>query len=211
MVGLLLKDIFNLKKYMKQMGIVVLALTFFAFNMKSTPYLIGMMVLMTSMMVATSMAYDEAAKWDKYALTMPLVKKDIVLEKYVLLVLLTLAGGLIAGVIGCVMTLFFHIGKISETLMTCGIIIMIAILIFSFVLPVLFKFGVEKARMIMFVIFGAPTVLVVAFLKLVEKYNIPMPNQTQVKFVLYVSPLIVLLIYLLSYSISVGIYEKKEL
>jgi hypothetical protein len=211
MVGLLLKDIFNLKKYMRQMGIVVLALSFFAFNMRSTPYLVGMMVLMTSMMVTTSMAYDEAAKWDKYALTMPLVKKDIVLEKYVLLGLLTLVGGGIASVLGCFMTIFLKFGNIKETLLACGAIIMVALLFFSFVLPVLFKYGVEKARMLMFIIFGAPTVLIVAFAKLMQKYNIPAPTEAQVKYVMYVSPVIVLLIILMSYRISVGIYEKKEL
>ncbi len=211
MEGLLLKDIVNLKKSGKQIVLAIAVLAVFALSMKNAPYLIGMAVLMTSMLVMTSIAYDEAAKWDKYALTMPLVKKDIVLEKYVLLVLLTVVGGVVSGIFGCIMTVVLKSGKMIETLAACGVIMMVALLMFSLVLPVLFRFGVEKARMIMFIIFGAPAFLLVVFAKLMEKYNVPKPTDVQMEHVLYVSPFIVALVFVLSYRISVGIYEKKEL
>ena len=47
---------------------------------------------MMVMLVITSLAYDERSRWDRYALTMPVSRKEMVLSKYLLgLILLTFA------------------------------------------------------------------------------------------------------------------------
>ena len=57
-----------------------------------------MITLMLSMQVITTMSYDEYAKWDKYALTMNINRKDIVLSKYVFFIM-SIIIGMVVGVI----------------------------------------------------------------------------------------------------------------
>jgi hypothetical protein len=211
MYGLLLKDIYNLRKYVKQISISVVVFGLFAINLKNPAYLIGMITMMTSMMVITSMSYDEYAKWDKYALTMPILKKDIVLSKYLLLILSTLAGTVSSTILALIMTAFMKLQSLIEILLTSGIVALIMLLLFSLLIPVLYKYGVEKARIIMFAIIGIPILAATLFVKLMVKLNVPKPSMEQIEMLGYAFPVIVLIILFLSYNISVKIFNKKEL
>lgn len=211
MVGLLLKDILNLKKYVKQIGITMILFIIFGINMKNPPYIIGMMTIMSSMMVITSMAYDEQAKWDKYALTMPILKKDIVLSKYLLLLVSTLIGAVVSFIVAFLMIAYLDMGTVKEALIVSGVIILVAIAAYSLLIPIIYKVGVEKARLMMFIVFGIPSLIIVGASKFIEKYNLPAPSKVQIKMLGYASPFIVLIIFIVSYYISVSIYSKKDL
>ncbi len=211
MIGLILKDIYNLKKHAKQYMLMLVVFGLFAFNFKNPSYLIGMIAMMASMLVITSMSYDEYARWDKYALTMPILKKDIVLAKYILLVISLLSGTVLSGAISLVMAMSMKLQDPKETLLTCGIVALVVLLLFCILIPILFKFGVEKARIIMFAVFIIPTFTVAGVIKLMEKLNIPKPGVEQIRMLGYAFPVVVLMVLFLSYNISVSIYNKKEL
>ena len=51
------------------------------------------------MLMFTAMSYDEMANFDKYALTLPVTRADLVRTKYVLLVLL-FGAGMLVGLLG---------------------------------------------------------------------------------------------------------------
>ncbi|MGB8454807.1 MAG: ABC-2 transporter permease [Anaerocolumna sp.] len=210
MIGLLLKDLFNLRKYLKQVSLSVLIFGLFAINLKTPAYLIGMIVMMSAMMVITSMSYDEYAKWDKLALTMPIVKKDIVLSKYILLLVMVLSGTVASGILAGIISAVMKLQSLKEILLISGSIALIMLLIFGILIPILFKYGVEKARIIMFAVFGILTLAVVAFVKIMGKLNVTKPTQEQIKMLGYAFPVIVLIVLFLSYNISVLIYNKKE-
>ncbi len=59
MSGLVLKDILNLKRYMKQMGIILIVYLFMSINFKNPNLILFMMVFVTTMLIVTSMAYEE--------------------------------------------------------------------------------------------------------------------------------------------------------
>ena len=42
------------------------------------------MILFTIMIPMVAMSYDDKSKWDRYALTMPVSRRDMVLSKYLL-------------------------------------------------------------------------------------------------------------------------------
>ncbi len=92
MKGLILKDLLNLRK---QARIILLFVGFyFVLGMinQSGDSFGGVVALLFAMLAVTAMAYDERAGWDKYALTMPVSRRDLVVSKYLLGVLLSLAG-----------------------------------------------------------------------------------------------------------------------
>lgn len=210
MAGLILKDILNLKKYMKQLGITLMVFIFIAINLKSPSYLIFMMILITSMMIVTSMAYDENTKWDKYALTMPITKKDLVKSKYVLLVIFALSGGIISLIIGFIISKLTGVGNYEDMMLTSGGVALASLVLFSILLPVIFKMGIEKARIIMMIIFALPTILITGLASLLKDLSIQQPTEEQIRYLGYSSPFIVLLILVISYRLSVGILNKKD-
>jgi hypothetical protein len=210
MMGLLLKDLYVLKKYAKQVAFSLLFFLAFSVYLKSPAYLVGMIVMMTTSMVITSMSYDEAVKWNKYALTMPLIKKDIVQSKYLLLLLVTLAGTVVSGVAGLIVAVAMKWGDYMGIVIAAGVVLLIAITLFSILLPIIIKYGVEKARLIMVAIFVAPTFLIMGFAKLMDKLNVSAPSLETIKMLGYASPFIALLIVFISYQISMAIFNKKE-
>mgnify|MGYP000880602443 CR=1 FL=1 len=213
MTGLILKDIINLKKYIKQLGLVLVAFTFIGISLKSPSYIIFMMILFTTMMTVTSMAYDESTKWDKYALTMPISRKDLAKSKYVLLVIFALSGGIISLILGFIISKVTGVGDYKELLLTSGSVSLVSLVLVGILLPIIFKLGTEKARIIMLIIFILPTILITGFSKLIRLFkglSIPQPTEEQIRYLCYASPFIVLLILFISYRLSVGILNKKD-
>lgn len=210
MAGLFIKDILGLKRYMKQLSVSLILFIILSFSIKSPSYLMGMVVLMSSMTVLTSMTYDDMAKWDKYALSMPLSRSDLVGAKYLLLIAITMSMGIISSVLAFIMSLYFKTERPWEAFVIGGAICLIAFIIFSIILPLAFKLGVEKSRIFIGIIFGIPALLVLAYSNLGNDFNIPIPTEEQVKLVLYASPFVTIAILYLSYRISIGILQKKE-
>lgn len=210
MIGLLIKDIFNLKKYMKQLIVSVILFIVLAINLKSTLYFTAMGIMLGAMMVINAMAYDENAHWDKYALTMPILRKDLVLAKYSLLVLTGLTGSLLTMASSLVLSFFLKLPVTLELPLANASILLVMLLLFSIILPLIFKMGVEKARLIMAAVFAIPTGLILLIANWVKKYNIPLPTDEQLKIAAYAAPVVVLIILFLSYNISLIIVNKKE-
>lgn len=210
MTGLILKDLLNLRKYMKQLGLILILYIFLSINFKSPNYIIFMMILLTSMMIVTSMAYDESTKWDKYALTMPITKEDLVKSKYALLVLLALSGGIISIIFGFIISKFIGVTNYKELFLTSGGVALASLFLFSILLPIIFKLGTEKARIFMMLIFAIPAILVTGLSSFLKDLSIPMPTEEQIKYLGYVSPIIVLIFFVISYQISVYILNKKD-
>lgn len=215
MIGLILKDVFNLKKYAKQISLSVIVFGIFAVQLKNPEYLIGMISMMCSMLVITSMSYDESTKWDKYALTMPILKKDIVLSKYILLVFMVFTGTVLSGIISMIMSEIMQLQEPKEIMLICGAVALVILLIFSVLMPLLLKYGVEKARILIFAIVGLPVLAITAFVKLMQRLNISKPDEAQLEklseILPYAFPVIVLVVLFLSYNLSVRIYSNKEM
>ena len=98
MKGLIIKDILNLRNYMKQLILVFIFFVAYGIFLKNGVFVGSMITLMLSMQVITTMSYDEYAKWDKYALTMNINRKDIVLSKYVFFIM-SIIIGIVVGII----------------------------------------------------------------------------------------------------------------
>lgn len=91
MKGLILKDIYNLKKQYKVLLLLFVFYTGFSLFTGDAGFLTGVLSLMMVMLTITTLAYDERSKWEKYALTMPVSRTDLVLSKYLLGFLLSVA------------------------------------------------------------------------------------------------------------------------
>lgn len=205
MKGLILKDLLNLKSTFKMLGVMMV---FFAvvFLPQGNGFIFGMIILMFAMMVVTTISYDDLAKWDAYALTMPVTRAEMVLSKYLVMVILNTLGAVLSLTVGIVGSVIMGKRFDLEILAIIGVIYLVALIFGSVIIPLIYKFGTEKARLMLFLCALLPTALIL----LLEQFNVPMPTTG--------NPLIYLIALIgfsvagvvLSYLISLKIYRKKE-
>lgn len=215
MKGLIIKDILNLRNYMKQLILVFIFFVAYGIFLKNGVFVGSMITLMLSMQVITTMSYDEYAKWDKYALTMNVNRKDIVLSKYVFFIM-SIIIGIVVGIISSSLINIIsdsNIG-IDEILVTSIMVPCVFAILFCIIIPIVFKVGVEKARVVMMAIFFTPTILGFIIFKMAEKANMPIPDETTLelifKFGLIGLIVLTVVFIFISYKISLSIYNKKE-
>ena len=215
MKGLLIKDILNMKNYMKQLVLVLIFFIAYGIFLKNGTFVGTMITLMLSMQVITTMSYDENAKWDKYALTMNINRKDIIISKYIFFTI-SIIIGIVVGITTSIA--INQIAKLdtgmNEIIVTSIVVPCVFAILFSIIIPVVFKTGVEKGRIVMMLILFIPAILVGAIVKISEKANITMPSPSNLeilmKFGVLGLVLLTILAVFISYKVSLSIYNKKE-
>lgn len=199
MKGLLMKDLLNLKR---QGGIILLVLAMyglFAFSSGMSEVLGSMICVFGAMLPVTALAYDERAKWDKYALTMPVTRRQMVLSKYLLGLLLTAVALVINVAVQAIKSPVDPWEILLMPLCLAGV----GVAFLALLMPLLFRFGTEKARLLMLLMVAIP----VAGVMLLANRNIPLPDENMQIALLLLIPLILLAV---SIPLSIRIYEKKE-
>ena len=209
MKGLLLKDFYNLSRMGKQYLVIFAAMGVWAYFMDNPTIVSMYVVLCSSMLVLSSFSYDEYAKFEKYALTMPIRKKTLVQEKYVLL-LLAVAGGTVVGIpLGGLLNLLLK-GDFTELLVTSVILGCSFLIVYAVVFPIVFKLGVEKARLMMVGIYVAIFVILYGVGKLLGQTE----GMNEADFFGWLIPLAMVLaaavVTAVSYFWSLKVIEQKE-
>ncbi|HML38848.1 MAG TPA: ABC-2 transporter permease, partial [Bacillota bacterium] len=83
----------------------------------------------------------------------------------------------------------------------------VAMLLSGIMLPLTFKFGTEKSRIILAGVFALPTAAVIVL----SKAGLPMIPATALTVIAKLLPFLLILFYLLSYLLSVKIFTGKEI
>lgn len=202
MTGLILKDLLNLKKQAKVYLILVIFYFVYGAVFESSSMFSSMMTMIAVMIPLTAMSYDERSKWDRYALTMPISRKVIVASRYLLGMIFIAAAFVLSVLVNMVFSKMYSIESILISLasLSAGITVM------SVIFPLLFKYGVEKGRILMMLVLFTP----IAILMMVSKLGLSMPDEETIKTFIFLSPIIALMLLLVSIYISLSIYRKKE-
>ena len=216
MKSFILNDIYNIMHNMRSLALLlVLFIVLMVPQGGPSAYLITS-CLLCSMMVMTTFSFDNTSKWEKYALVMPITKKDLVAAKFLVLLLFCIFGvvsGLVLGVAGGLLFKSFHLNSADDWLMLLMVAaagLAIGIFFGSLVIPLLFKFGAEKARMLSIAAFAAPTAIGLGLYRLLAVFGISISDKFVTK-LLYLSPLLVILWAYLMYRISLRIFQNQDL
>ena len=213
MKGLILKDLLNLRKNLKTIIIMCLFYTLL-FSTLNPTFLSGMITILFAMQILTTFSYDDYSKWNMYALSLPITKKQLVLSKYILGISFIIFGGVFSFILTSLLSLFkgsFILGDLIASIIgSTGIMILMILIL----LPLIFKYGVERSRIMLLAIFAIPTVLILIISKVLALTGIPFPSEEQLNALLPVICIIATLILIagsyVSYMISVKIVTKKE-
>lgn len=108
-------------------------------------------VIYSAMLPYTAMAYDERSKWNQLAAMMPYSDRDIVLGKYVFGWLFILAATAVSLVLQTVISLVWPAaGSFSPVAFLLALCVSVCVL--DLTLPLMFRFGVERGRLVMFLV-----------------------------------------------------------
>ena len=208
MLGLIKKDLLMIKGNAK---FFILYLIVFAFISEgSNEILYFVPVFLITMIFMSTFSYDDYNKWNAYACTLPCGKRNVVKAKYLASIALTIIAIIATYILGISLGLFNNnLDFIKLNLMINGVLF--AMIFFqSLMYPLLFKFGAEKSRIVLFVGFFLMGTLLGIILKGI---TIEIPENIIILFAKYwylILPLIMILVLFISYNISKRIYLKKE-
>ena len=144
MKALILKDTYVIWKQMKYFLVMILL-----FSALPSGFNNAFAVIYTSMLPYTALAYDERSKWDQLAAMMPYSARDIVLGKYVFGWLCIGGAAVLSGLLQAALSLVIDRAFLPGVM---ALSVLGALCILAISLPLMFRMGVEKGRLAMFLV-----------------------------------------------------------
>lgn len=216
MKGLIIKDFINLRKNIKIFGILIILYAGMSLMTEDTSFFSSIITMLFAILTLTIYSYDDMAKWDVFALTMPITKDEVVQGKYFMMLSLTFLGSIVGLVYTVAINIIRHSSSIFKGVGIIGAGAAIVIFFYCIIMPFVTKLGVEKARLIFFMVYIIPFAIAIIISKLVVKSTPEMPEwfknlvEFLVKYVYLLVPMIVVIALAISYTISIKLYRKKE-
>lgn len=216
MKGLLWKDLLCLRKGAVSYAVVVaIYVLLVAIGLWSIDFFAMFMALLVCMLPYTCFSSDAAAKWDLYGLALPVSRRQIVLARYLLVLLLAVVAAAGILVIGAVVVATGEAASWNEYLFSSAVFLGFGTLVNIIMLPLLYRFGAERAKIVFFGVFGALFLagwLLVQLIGGVEVLNrFEMPAEMSILPPLAVAAAVCVALLAASYLLSVQIYERREL
>ena len=207
MIGLIMKDLLLIKGNLKTAILLFIVFILLAINGNGNfafiPAFISVMLFMSTF------SYDEFNHFDAYAITMPNGKTNIVKAKYIASMILVLIACLVTFVICFVIGYIqnsLDLNELFYTILGSGL----AITLFqALIYPFIFKFGIEKGRIGIFI----GVFFIVAIIGYILEKGIQLPANVITfvnQYFLILCPIILIICLCISYIISKRIYLKKQ-
>ena len=215
MKGLILKDIYSIRITQKTYVLLFLFLCVFGYLMKSPGYVGTMCIVVFATVVLSLFNADQYYHWDTYAAALPLGKRIIVRSRYMLIIVMTLGLAVFTEIMTGATAALLGM-SVSEQVISSVSMCMIIPIFSGIIIPVIYKLGVEKGRVIFMMLFLIPFLALTLLKDLiqgtaVEKLLVNLqqnPNgQVIIAGILLAVSILVLAV---SYMISIRIYSNKE-
>lgn len=221
MKGLLYNDYMSIQKVLKTAAIIAVLFSIFAIMSGNIMFAAAYIEVLFVLMVPINIFYaDEKNKWEQYAFTMPISKKQYILEKYVFFLIAQLSGYILSYIIVLCAYLYNKTSVDNDIFAMINVVSAISMFVPTLGIPILLKWGTEKGRiaiiammLIPFIIIKALessqklTVVLDTFGKYIVNTNIAEVFIDTYGLILFI-PMFIL--YGISYLLSFNIYKKKE-
>ncbi len=209
MKGLIKKDLLLIKNNLKLMIILLFFFIVISFSSDNISFILP---LISVMMMLSTFSYDQYNKWDTYVSAIPNGRQNSVKSKYVVTLILTLFVALIVLFLSLIISTFKGGTNLKEIVDLTFISASIAILIQVIMYPIIYKFGIEKGRIGIFVGIIIITLIVSLLKKVIDKVNIDLTSIANFLSSYYwvIIPIVLVGGLIISYKISEKIYLKKE-
>ncbi len=205
MKGLLLKEWYGIKSYFR--AFLLMYLIFAVVSCMGNSFFLYYPCILSGMIALSLISYEEKEKWNVFAATLPYSRAQLVSSKY--LVSLILSGIAILGMTAaqagamCVRHCFDGLGLLKIATM----LVPMSLLPTALLLPFIYRFGVEKGRIVYYLVlsvFVSALVIVTAFSEIA---NADAPGIGTEALICLIS----FGLFFLSWYLSIRFYEKREI
>jgi hypothetical protein len=211
MRGLVVNNLYTSRDNIKLSLIIALLLAFVPLFVKENSIISIVIAMQTFVLVSNmsvSLKMDEASKWNKFEITLPVARNTLISAKYISFILLILIG--VAA--SLVMVAFQAIrGKIDFNTLILGYNfgLQLSLSTVAIVYPLILKLGAEKSDTLLFMAIGLSVGLrfMVWYLLYLSDETITFRTSPVVG---NISLAISLALFILSYFISAAIHRHKE-
>ena len=216
MKGLLIKDLRLMKNMGNSLAIILLVAVGMSFYSSDMSFIVIYMAIIGTSFTSSTISYDEFDNGNAFLFSLPVSRKDYVLEKYLFAILMCGGGWLLGSVISIVAGAARSGLAPMEGMMTALVLLPVAMCLNVLLVPLRLKFEAEKSRIAQIVIMGGIFVVVIAGTKIAERLGIDlealgerMPVMSA-RLGIVVALGVCIALLLLSCHISIKIMERKE-
>ena len=209
MKGLLQKDFYLMRTLARSYAFILGV--FFLISLTGVydgTFLCTFLVLMCVMIPANTFSYDEQAKWDKYAVSLPAGRPGVVRAKYLFTLLVSLAALALAALLQALLFFLGRAGTLLEAELSAVAPAGFGILMTAILLPLLFRFGSQRGRLYLVLVVAVLTGGTVGGAMVLSEAGL---GASILLTLLAAAPLVGLVALVPSYFLSLRIYREKDL
>lgn len=217
MKGLFLKDLGLVKGQKQFFGVILIMMVLFTTAYTNFAFIIAYITVMVGILTLTTISYDEFENGMGYLFTLPVSRREYVGEKYLFSIVTTLPG---LAAVSAFSFVFSRIRKIDfpveEWVLSVVVSFLVVTAVLSIVIPLQLKFGADKSRVALMIVWGGGIMAVYLGIKACEAWGIDW--KAAIDWICGMKPAATLagitvicgLLMVGSYLISLRLLEKRE-
>lgn len=210
MQGLILKDLFNLKKSIGPTLVTTICVGLLLMVQGNPSMFVVGITLAGGSICSTCLKMDEAAQWGKFELTAPVSRLTVVLEKYLLLFVFTLISLFVGGTISYIAGNITGTFEVSNFFVYVAVGFSLGIISGSLIIFFLFRFGLIRADFFTTICYLIPVGIFVGILVVLDKIGYDIMGGLPYLYLTCIFPIIALIISALMAVLSIVVYRKKQ-
>ena len=201
MKGLLLKDLYVMKRELRAFLFIIVVFTAISFVGENNSFFMFYGIVMLPIVNISLISYDERSHWDSFLETTPISRSTAVSEKYLLNLLLLLLWSPVVIVFYLIQS-----DSLGSPLQILCICVYMALFFPAVLYPFIFALGSEKGRFAYFIFIFAAMAAIAAGVSLTSQGVIVFPEKLSL--LLLLPPVAT---YLISWRLSIALYKKRSL
>lgn len=211
MKGLLLKDFYMTIKYCKFLLLIIALFIVVSVFDRSMAFWVVFPIVLASTFPVTIMSYDERCGWMSYSDTLPCTRTQVVSSKYILSIIAVTITGFLIAIVQAFLGLKNGTFEIMEYVPLVTSVFSLGLISPALMMPVIFKFGVEKGRIMYYLVIALFVGLGMAFSIILSTSE----NSNSINQILTSGYIVVfsmtIIIFAVSWLLSIQIYKNREL
>lgn len=205
MKGLIIKDFYMIKKYLKFYLLMVAAFSVAHAAGSDSMFFLIYPTVLSGVLINTLLSYDETFGFMQFADSFPISRKAFVISKY-------MTALIVMGIMAVINTLSVscHLAvtgnfSVGEVISTVSLLVLTNVLGFAVMVPLTFRFGNEKGRIVFILTIG---LLSAVFMGVYSAERFVNADNITACVVMLISAAVV---FIVSMYISVKFFENREL
>lgn len=215
MKSLILKDLYNIGHNMKSMLLILPVMAVWMTSFGGVGGFVVAAGAMCGTMVMTSFSFDHMSQWPRYAMIMPVSRRDLVASKFLVLLIFAAAGSVAGLALGVGGGLLLH--KLTPDPESLGTLLLSSLAGFlyaavcgSLSIPLVLRFGAERARVLMLASFMAPAAVFIGGYQLLERLGVRLTEEA-LPVIFWVGLAVAVGWMAVMYRISCAVFSRQEL